>query len=274
MNRIKTFLVLLLLPGFQLSRSQAVILSDTDDACSGESVLFSLSPNDVLDTLSTILWDFGNGVTSGSATPSEIVYSLPGVYMVSALVNGETLVTKAVDITIHASPAADFQVADSLSGNPYSYSFIPVPQDPAYTYSHVWYFTDTDSSLVGSPGFTFSDKGDYTVKHIISNEYGCSDTLVRGLRVMDYLEVPNVFTPNNDGYNDVFTVKTNGLNSYLFSVYTRSGTLVYRSEAATITWDGRSLSGHEMKNGIYYFTIRQTGGDIADERKGFVHLFR
>lgn len=91
--------------------------------------------------------------------------------------------------------------------------------------------------------------------------------------VADTLKVPNVFSPNEDNINDFFKVKTNGINIYSFSVYTRSGTLVYKTESPAIIWDGRSLSGQKMKNGIYFYIIRQVGAVPLNEVKGIVYLF-
>ncbi len=87
-------------------------------------------------------------------------------------------------------------------------------------------------------------------------------------------KIPNVFSPNGDGINDYFSFKTAPGGRYNFYVYTRSGLLVYQSESPQIFWDGRSLSGLEMRPGIYYFIIQgNDGGEIVKET-GFVHLFR
>ncbi|MCK4919647.1 MAG: gliding motility-associated C-terminal domain-containing protein [Bacteroidales bacterium] len=94
-----------------------------------------------------------------------------------------------------------------------------------------------------------------------------SDTIT-----IDSLDVPNVFTPNVDGYNDYFVVKTNGINLYEFSVYARSGMLVYKSETAVINWDGRSLAGHILRPGVYYYVIRQIDGAAPLKKTGFVQI--
>ena len=81
-----------------------------------------------------------------------------------------------------------------------------------------------------------------------------------------------MFTPNFDGYHDYFDVRTNGVNLYEFSVYSRSGMLVYKSETAVINWDGRSLAGHILRPGVYYYVIRQIDGIAAKEKTGFVQI--
>jgi len=88
------------------------------------------------------------------------------------------------------------------------------------------------------------------------------------------LNVPNVFTPNGDGTNDYFEVSTDGSTVYGFSVFTRTGTRIYHSKSPRIFWDGNSLDGSELKDGIYYYVIEEEGGVSPFETAGFVYLFR
>lgn len=88
------------------------------------------------------------------------------------------------------------------------------------------------------------------------------------------LEIPNVFSPNNDQLNDYFEVSTDGTTVYEFSVFTRSGTRIYHSISPSISWDGNSLDGKELKEGTYYYVIEEDGGSNPFERAGFMYLFR
>lgn len=96
---------------------------------------------------------------------------------------------------------------------------------------------------------------------------------VKVINCNDSLWIPNVFSPNEDNINDVFYVDTDGIHVYSFSVFTRSGTLVYQSESPTIRWDGRSLSGHKMKTGVYYYIIRRLDEAPLREEKGIIYLY-
>ena len=92
--------------------------------------------------------------------------------------------------------------------------------------------------------------------------------------VGDVLEIPNVFTPNGDQVNDYFEVTTDGVNVYEFTVFTRSGTRIYHSLSPRIFWDGNSLDGKELSDGIYYYVIEEQGGTSPFETAGFMYLFR
>lgn len=90
----------------------------------------------------------------------------------------------------------------------------------------------------------------------------------------DELKIPNVFTPNGDQVNDYFEVETDGTTVYEFSVFTRTGTRVYYSKSPRIFWDGNSLDGQELKEGIYYYVIDEDGGSDPFGKAGFMYLYR
>ena len=90
----------------------------------------------------------------------------------------------------------------------------------------------------------------------------------------DELEIPNVFTPNGDQVNDFFEVETDGTTVYEFSVFTRTGTRIYYSKSPRIFWDGNSLEGKELKEGIYYYVIDEEGGSDPFGKTGFMYLYR
>ncbi len=77
-----------------------------------------------------------------------------------------------------------------------------------------------------------------------------------------------------DGINDFFIVKSNGVTVYSIQIFSRSGVLVYKAEAPTLIWDGRNLSGQEMHPGTYYYVIRPASGSGRFEKTGFVLLYR
>jgi gliding motility-associated-like protein len=137
-----------------------------------------------------------------------------------------------------------------------------------------WDFGNGEVSSDLSPSMLYADAGKYTVSCLINGSFNISVTdMIRVIECSDTLKTPNVITPNEDRINDVFEVKTNGVSIYSFSVFTRSGTLIYKTESPTIMWDGTSLKQHMVKSGIYYYTIHPLDGNPLNEIKGFVYLF-
>jgi len=79
------------------------------------------------------------------------------------------------------------------------------------------------------------------------------------------VDIPNVFTPNNDGVNDWFQIKAGDAYVGLTcSIYNRYGGLVYRFYGLNGSWDGYSHAGEPCVEGIYFAIIEL---EKADETK-------
>jgi gliding motility-associated-like protein len=84
------------------------------------------------------------------------------------------------------------------------------------------------------------------------------------------LMMPNVFTPNNDGVNDLYrpVYNQNDFTSYALNVYNRSGRLIFFADRPAMGWNGRNPAGVQVPDGVYFFILefktsceqeRQTG---------------
>ncbi len=90
----------------------------------------------------------------------------------------------------------------------------------------------------------------------------------------DVLNIPNVFSPNGDQVNDFFDVDTDGTTVYEFTIFTRSGSRIYHTLSPRLYWDGNSLDGKKLKEGIYYYVIEEQGGSTPFNKAGFMYLYR
>jgi gliding motility-associated-like protein len=125
---------------------------------------------------------------------------------------------------------------------------------------------------------TYNNPGTYTVT-IVSAKGSCIDSTYKVIKVEipSKLEVPNVFTPNGDGSNDVFFLKTSNLTEITAVVFDRWGNKVYDLTSGTgnIAWDGKNLEQKDCAAGTYFYIIKATGKDgIEYEKKGNVSLYR
>ncbi|MCU0460616.1 MAG: gliding motility-associated C-terminal domain-containing protein [Bacteroidales bacterium] len=89
-------------------------------------------------------------------------------------------------------------------------------------------------------------------------------------------EIPNVFTPNNDTYNDRLLAKTSGLvESVDFKLFNRSGLLVFSTDNPRIDWDG-TYKGKVVSPGVYFYQCdvfeNRLGGPVTTHKTGFVHV--
>jgi gliding motility-associated-like protein len=88
-------------------------------------------------------------------------------------------------------------------------------------------------------------------------------------------DIPNVFTPNNDGVNDAFTISGSGIETINLQIYDRWGTKIYEFFGPNDHWDGRTTSGAACQPGVYYFFMTASGADGASyQQKGTIQLLR
>jgi gliding motility-associated-like protein len=92
------------------------------------------------------------------------------------------------------------------------------------------------------------------------------------------MNVPNVFTPNQDGNNDKFSLTSDAfLQSFNIKVFNRWGAVVFESNESGFAWDGISQRGDECDTGTYFYIINylsSCSGAQQETTKGFVSLAR
>ncbi len=87
------------------------------------------------------------------------------------------------------------------------------------------------------------------------------------------LFVPNAFSPNGDGNNDVFRVlQTCPISKYKIQVFNRWGQLVFVSYRVSDSWDGGIAKGDLLDMGTYFYNIEATVDNVSDNSKQDIHL--
>lgn len=93
--------------------------------------------------------------------------------------------------------------------------------------------------------------------------------------------LPNTFTPNGDGSNDLFRPRLNlFIGSIDLKVYNQWGNLVFQTTDPAINWDGTTSSGKQLSDGTYYYSCivfekRVTGTrEAKNPLTGFIHIIR
>jgi gliding motility-associated-like protein len=105
---------------------------------------------------------------------------------------------------------------------------------------------------------------------------GQTDTIVVKDECDVNLNVPNVFTPNNDGTNDIFKITSDrNLSKIEMIIYDRWGIEVFRSEKEGFGWDGKTSSGIDATEGAYFYVINYSPGNNSTKTlKGQLQLLR
>jgi gliding motility-associated-like protein len=136
------------------------------------------------------------------------------------------------------------------------------------------------TSTLEAPLYTFEDEGCYKIILVATSklpEWGCKDTMEFNPLCVDaypLLEVPNSFTPNNDGKNDLFRVNSKSIIEFHAVILNRWGKKLYEWDNADGYWDGK-IGGSDASPGVYYYIVTAKGKKETDyEFKGFFYLLR
>lgn len=259
----------------------ANIASGTNKGCVPLCVTFTLNSNPPVSNAS---WNFGEGSSATGSLTSSACYNISGIYTVSATfvdINGCSN-SSTYNVEVYPKPIADFNHSPLKP---------VINVDPEVTFTDAshganivawnWYFMNTaqHTSTQQNPVFVYTEPGTYPVALVVKSDKGCIDTLVQTVIVgEDYgIYVPNAFTPNSDGLNDVFRAKGFGIVKYQIQIFDRWGEKIYKSEDINEGWDGKyqGRGGEIVQEGVYTWLINVTNVfGKAHELKGHVTLIK
>jgi gliding motility-associated-like protein len=247
----------------------SVVINTIDTICLSDPLILVGTGNGS----GTITWYSDAAGTTVVGTGSPLVLSNPGVgihtYYVNSVgicssnIGSVTIVVGGVNAVINATPVTGAIPLNVFFGNGST-------TGPGITY--VWDFGDGSTSNIFEPSNTYNAIGNYTVMLIVSDGI-CSDTTI--ITIDAYGEsvilIPNIFTPNEDGSNDLFTVDGVNLESVEGEIYNRWGQKMFSWDNVKGSWDGRTLAGSEAPDGTYFYIITAKGFDGTEysEKGGF-----
>ncbi len=152
---------------------------------------------------------------------------------------------------------------------------------------YIWKFGDDSVSTMINPGtHTYYIPGEYTLTLTIESDLTCRDSATVKITVLpSSLQMPNVFTPNDDGINDFFIPDKKSLRFLNLQIFAKSGHRVYyyQGDGEDLQnwqgWDGKiNYTERRAGPGAYYYVLRASGYDDEEyegrEFRGTVYLFR
>lgn len=229
----------------------------TANVCDSDIVLF----NNLGSATATYVWNFGDGGSANTYNTSHL-YALPGTYPVVLTITDTTTcdVTSSVtnDVTVYPLPDAMFNMGRDTFKYLTEIDFINLSTD--YNTS-IWDFGDGDFSSDNDPVHSYSNTIGWVEAclTVYNDDVACYDTLCDSIFISyeGIIGVPNAFTPNGDGLNDVVRIEGKGIIELDFRIYNRWGELVFRTTDQAIGWDGFYKGvPQEMEN--YTFTAEVT----------------
>jgi gliding motility-associated-like protein len=214
----------------------------------------------------------GPSITNGSNTPNAEV-SGAGVYTV-LVTDNITGCSSTQTVSVNSTTVNAAFNPNVTSGIPPLTVVFSNQSSGATTYS--WSFGN-GTSTQANPTNVFTSPGTYTVV-LLSMNGACTSTADVVIKVNDKIgTVPEVFTPNGDGHNDVFDIS--GLDSYpnnSLQIFNRWGNQVYFAKPYKNDWDGTPNTAgktgtSKLPTGTYFY-ILDLGDDEKTILRGFIQL--
>ncbi|MCP4459887.1 MAG: gliding motility-associated C-terminal domain-containing protein [Cytophagales bacterium] len=213
--------------------------------CFPDETTFNLT-NDV-SSADSVVWDFGDMTSSTtSATETEVTHSYlsEGTFNVVTSVYYGTLATVSVtSITIENIP--DIDLGGDVSA---TIGDTVVLDASSVNGSYLWSDGSTEPTLSVAVGGTYSVQ--------VTTDGGCvaSDLSTVTFEYIN-LDIPNLFSPNNDGINDVWVIE--GIETYAeneVTIFDRLGNELMFFSSYANDWDGTTSHGH-LDEGTYFYRI-------------------
>lgn len=202
-------------------------------------------------------WNFGDGNVSTELSPLH-VYSKEDLHMVSLTVTSK----EGCQATAETQIETDFQEisADfflSRSETSLLESTIDFSDNSTGAEFLAWYVGD--GNIVNNElsfSHTYADTGTYHVLLVASNSQGCIDSSMKTVTIHgdNSLYIPNAFSPNGDGKNDVFTAYGVGIDEFIMRIHDRWGNQVFATDDMTKGWDG-TYNGKKSTQGMYVYEL-------------------
>jgi gliding motility-associated-like protein len=229
------------------------------ELCQGEHTVFADNSSAPNSTIQSWKWDFNDGSSNSTVQIPVKNFNNAGIYNVTLTVtNAVGCVSDPYPqtVTVHLQPVIDagrsFVVPQGTT-----IQFEATANSPSLTFS--WTpVTGLNSGTALKP--TLIATADQTYTLTATGEFGCTATDFITVQILKPVNVPNVFSPNNDGVHD--TWKIPNLADYpgcTVEVFNRYGQQVFYSSGYGTPWDG-TIKGKGLPVGVYYYVIQLQNG--------------
>lgn len=240
------------------------------EVCAGADSISFLN-NSKIKTITPILkdttilswsWDFGDGNTSTKKSPKHL-YTTGGVKKVTLTAKTASCqFTVSKDVYVKPSPKADFYF-DSIAAEAGTEIKFENKTLDNNIVSNNWSFgdgTSTTTSTISDVFHTYTTVNRFPVVLKVTNDLGCTDTIVKIVDTDARLDLPTAFSPNNDGTNDLLPLIYKLIPELLeFKIYNRWGQLVFDGGTdLTSKWNGK-FNGTDQEMGVYVAHVKAKG---------------
>lgn len=262
-----------------------MIIPSTTGECVPVEVAFQNVSNSAI--VDYTVWHYGDGTidTIQGLGDAFNIYENVGLYDVSLEIVSDYGCSYFKDfndlISGFGYPTAGFFVSPSPA-SVFEPNVIVYSNSSYDVVSYQWFAaaaTPSQSFLQNVPLSYPNEVGEYPVTLVVTNAYGCTDTITRPVIIENevILYAPNTFTPDGNEFNERWRVYIEGIDIYDFQLdlYNRWGELIFESRDPEGSWDG-TYGGRIVPEGTYVWTIRASDSqnDNKYEFNGHVTILR
>lgn len=239
--------------------------------CSGSCINFT----DLSTGATSWQWSFQNGTppTSSVKNPTNICFDIPGTHEIKLVTSnafGSDSLIKYVTVfqtqQVFVGNDTTIQLGQSVNLNATGLS-----SNGVYSWT-----PPIDLSCITCPNPTSTPEETITYTVITTDSNGCKSTDNINIIVLfdNVIFVPNIFSPNGDGINDILFVRGKGVKKLNFFIYDRWGEKVFETTSLDIGWDG-SFRGKDMNKAVFVYYLEATFIDGQEvTQKGDITLVK
>ena len=238
---------------------------------SGDSVI-CFGDSIILVAIGSSKYSWNTGDTTQSITVSP---SINTKYLVTVTDTcGST--TDSIIVVVNPSPVVYAGKDDTIVlGGSTQLSAFPIDPGQAGALNYTWLpSAELSCTYCQSPWASPENTTTYNVTGV--NSEGCSaiDSVIITVDEEVVIFIPDIFSPNNDGNNDILYLRGKGIQSIYFAIYDRWGEKVFETTNIDIGWDG-NFRGKPLNPAVFAYYVKGsfTNGDKINE-KGNVTLIR
>jgi gliding motility-associated-like protein len=240
--------------------ASAICLGDSTIALLQNATSYTLSPLAAVSTTANGFVFYPSNTTTYTLIVNDNCNNIDTLNFTINITNPQSIFT--IEPIVLLTPTAT-ATTNNISNNATTYTWLNA--------ANAIISTTTNTTV------TFTDTGTICLSLVACNG-SCCDTsqacvsaiLPEALGII----VPNAFSPNMDGINDVFAIKTKGIRQLNFKIYNRFGTVVKELNSITDNWDGQKDNAPCDVGTYYYFGTYTDALGNKKESKGDIALIR
>jgi len=273
------------LVNYTVNALPAVVFSEnTLGLCEESDLPFIFSTDTSGGGFSSVLWSFGDGNTKALDIVNH-TYNSTGSYNVtltltSSIQTGECINATTKTVTVYEKPTANFH----MNPNPATMfdptiNFIDKSFFNSPAFSWLWDFGGLGSLSSSDPTFTFlEDKRKHNVTLIVTDVNGCKDSITKTVIITGEhaVYIPNAFSPDGNGENDIFKPQGFGIsnNDYSLRIYNRWGELMFETENFDNGWNG-TYKAKDVPLGTYLWQLSYMDiNEVVYQKTGKITVLR